>query len=85
MTSRQFLVSAPTPAYCGSFLFEARSTAIRESISGPLLSATRRLASGRFVLGFGHRRDVFGGIAQRQELAPAWHRDGVNEPFEPNQ
>ena len=84
VTSGQFLVSAPTAAYCGSFLFEARSTAIRESISGPLLSATRRLASGRFVLGFGHRRDVFGGIARRQESRPLGTTMGVNEPFEPN-
>ena len=80
LTARQLLVSAPTAAYCGSFLFEARSTAIREAF--PADCSRRSLPVGRIMLGFGHRRDVFGGIKQRQE--PARQHEGVNEPFEPN-
>jgi hypothetical protein len=80
VTSRRFLVSAPKrPLTAVRFC-----SAIRESVSGHCSRRGGRLPVGRIMLGFGHRPDVFGGIAQRQELAPAWHHDGVNEPFEPN-
>ena len=36
---------APTTAYCGPFLFNARITAIRASISGPSRSATSNSVS----------------------------------------
>jgi hypothetical protein len=84
VTSGQFLVSAPTAAYCGSFL--SRPAAPRFAKAFPAYCSRRPgdLPVGRIMLGFGHRRDVFGGIARRQESRPLGTTMGVNEPFEPN-
>jgi hypothetical protein len=70
VTSGQFLVSAPTAAYCGSFL--SRPAAPRFAKAFPAYCSRRPgdLPVGRIMLGFGHRRDVFGGIAWRQESRP---------------
>ena len=80
----------PAAVYRVPFLFSAFMTAIRASISGPSRSATSNSASicdlpiGRIMLGFRQRGDVFGGVAQRQQLAPVGQNDGVNEPLEPS-
>ena len=61
---------AQTAAYCGPFLFETPAPRSAKAFPAHCSRRPGDLPVGRIMLGFWHRRDVFGGIAQRQELAP---------------